>query len=119
MAFAWEEYLTLAESIEQGGHGFHPEAAARSAVSRAYYAAFCYARNFARDNQGFVPTKKARDHYLLREHFRLEKMTQIMADLEDLRIWRNKCDYDDAVEHLQRILSSAVTKARAVVDFFP
>ena len=71
MSFNWKEYFNLA-LVLQGLYpqGFVQEAAFRCSVSRAYYAAFCYARNNARDNLGFTPTHTGRDHGLVREHFR-------------------------------------------------
>ncbi len=119
MAFSWEEFLNLAAHLALGGHGLHPEASSRSAVSRAYYAAYCYARNHARDNEGFVPTGTARDHVRLRDHFSLGQKTQLADDLEDLRIWRNDCDYEDVVTNLPTLLKSALKRAKDVLDALP
>ena len=44
MPFNWREYLELARFLAgQAGPGFSQEAAARAAISRAYYAAYGYA----------------------------------------------------------------------------
>ncbi len=69
MAFDWREYLDLARSLTQPGTGFTQEAALRCAMSRAYYAAFCHARNYARDHHGFMPAYDPSDHKLVRDHF--------------------------------------------------
>ena len=47
MKFDWEEYFNLAKELA----GTTEEAKLRSAVSRAYYSAFCLARNYLRDIQ--------------------------------------------------------------------
>lgn len=47
MNFDWEEYFNLAKELA----GTTEEAKLRSAVSRAYYSAFCLARNYLRDIQ--------------------------------------------------------------------
>ncbi len=66
MAFDWKEFHSLAQFLESlQGSNFSAEAALRSSVSRSYYAAFCQARNSARDEQGFIPLKKPRTMYSL------------------------------------------------------
>jgi len=55
MAFDWREYFKLSQFLQGQGVSFTQEAAFRCAVSRAYYAAFCHARNYARDRLGFSP----------------------------------------------------------------
>jgi uncharacterized protein (UPF0332 family) len=48
MTFDWREYLTLAENLCTNSHTFpNQEACFRVAISRAYYAAFCTARNYS------------------------------------------------------------------------
>ena len=55
MSFAWAAYLTLAEALFRERVTFaDKEACCRAAISRAYYAAFCAARNHARDNEGLT-----------------------------------------------------------------
>lgn len=67
MAFDWREYLELAkELVSQANSGYSAEAAERSAVSRAYYAAFCHARNDAETFLGFQRTGRPEDHQNLR-----------------------------------------------------
>lgn len=115
--FDWREYLELARFLQTiTGSGFSSNAACRSAVSRAYYAAFCHARNYARDRLGFVPSGEARDHTLVREHLKNRGMVNIAAKLESLRRWRNSCDYDDAVPSIPRIVSAALSTAESVFE---
>ena len=45
MRFDWREFLDLAYFWGRGDTRYSQESAYRSAVSRAYYAAFCYACN--------------------------------------------------------------------------
>lgn len=48
--FDWAQYLTLAEDLREGrGSTVNEEARLRSAVSRAYYTAFCLARDLLID----------------------------------------------------------------------
>jgi hypothetical protein len=48
VSFDWVEFLALANDLRgRLGALYSEEAANRTAVSRAYYAAFCHARNYA------------------------------------------------------------------------
>jgi len=67
MPFDWTEFLALARELGRySGPSYSPEAARRTSVSRAYYAAFCYARSYAENRFGFRRTRTGRDHSLLR-----------------------------------------------------
>jgi len=117
MAFDWQDYLQLARFLRgQPGDGFAREAALRSAVSRAYYAAFCHARNRARDEHGFRPTGTPEDHRLVQDFLRRLGLHAAADDLDDLRKWRNACDYDDVVHNADAVADSAIRRAQAVVN---
>ncbi len=117
MVFDWREYLNLARFLSGNAEmNFAPEAAFRSAMSRAYYAAFCHARNYARYHQGFVPTHTAKDHTRVREYFQKLEMNEIATRLDSLRKWRNNSDYDDTVSNISIMLSSAIKEAEKVVN---
>lgn len=116
MAFDWRDYLSLAQTLQSAPtSGVNPEAVLRSAVSRAYYAAFCHARNNARDRHGLVPRYSGDDHSLVRRHFQARRAKGVGDVLEDLRKWRNICDYADSVNNLPGILTSAINGAQKVI----
>ncbi len=116
MPFDWKEYLELAKDLAgQTNAGYSLEAKERSAVSRAYYAAFCHARNYAKVKLRFIPTGTAKDHIRLRDHFKKVK-PQIASQLERLREWRNQCDYDDQVSNLGHLVRNALLTAESVVQ---
>jgi len=92
------EYIELAVLLtREGAYGTHQDAKLRSAISRAYYAAFLRARYYL--------TYKARDlsvprdgaaHTYVREKFRSTNDTvrqEIWQGLDDLRKARNQADY--------------------------
>jgi len=117
MAFDWKEYLSLAYFLDRrSGTNFSSEASSRAAISRAYYAAFCHARNYARDYDGFVPIMKVKDHEYVREHFRQNGQSNIAMCLDELRQWRNYCDYYDIVYALPQRLKSALQNAQDIID---
>lgn len=120
MAFHWDEYLRLARFLETAGsRQYTQEAARRSATSRAYYAAFCHARNFARDQHGFQPSYNVPDHGDVRAHFGTHGMPEIADKLRELRQWRNLCDYRDTVHSLERLVANAISRADEVLSSLP
>lgn len=117
MPFVWEEYLFLAQYLQTyTSTVFSQEAAFRCAVSRSYYAAFCHARNYARDHQGFIPSNKGDDHGRVRAHFHTRGDIIVAMSLDKLRQWRNQCDYDDTVTGLTPLLSSAIAEAQKIFN---
>jgi len=119
MAFDWREFLDLAKALQSSFRASHlVEAASRSAVSRAYYAAFCHARNYAERHFGFRRTGKGKDHGLLRKHLgRQGPAWKKLADnLGDLHEWRKMCDYDDVVANLHIIVPEAITTAENIMN---
>ena len=119
MSFDWTEYLKLARYLHGEPSTYSQEAAYRSAASRAYYAAFCHARNYAQDQHGFAPNYRAEDHKDLRSHFECWGMGGIARKLDSLRQWRNRCDYRDTVSNISRLAASAIKDADAVISRLP
>ena len=102
MSFDWTEYHSLAQEL--AGQPVSPrpaeqEARLRAAISRAYYAVFCRARNHLRDKERrTIPRKDI--HKYVREEFRSrpdQLRQQIGHDLNRLHIDRCKADYEDTV----------------------
>jgi hypothetical protein len=125
MVFDWRGYLTLAKFLhDDNGVSYPEEAAKRAAVSRAYYAAFCYARNFARNKLGFTPAYRARDHGDLILHYaaseKLDPALLGIADaLDELLGYRRTCDYDDEVvvfTDLNSLVDHALEDAQKIID---
>ncbi len=120
MAFDWYDYLVLAHLLHtQAGNGIPVEAAWRTAVSRAYYAAFGHAYQYACTYLQFVPRRKpedkAQDHGRLKAH--LQPRRHLVAqELGRLRHWRNACDYEDLLSTtpLPQTVVSAIAAAEYV-----
>ena len=120
MVFHWDEYLRLARFLESAGsRHFNQEAAQRSAASRAYYAAFCHARNSARDHHQFEPDYDQEDHSRVRADFTARGMRDIADKLRELRQWRNMCDYQDTVYNLQTLVFNAISRANEILSSLP
>lgn len=119
MPYNWTEFLDLARFLQGGaGEGYTEQAALRSAVGRAYYAAFNYACVHAEDNLSFNRTRTGDDHSLLRQHLQTRGKSEIAALLDDLRLWRNTCDYDDTkpIRLITVLVGPAISKAQELID---
>ena len=118
--FDWAEYLALAQELV--GQQVPPagqEAHQRAAISRAYYAAFCKARNRLRDKEGHqdIP-KSARAHRYVSDPFRNssdQARNEIGAHLDRLRLDRNKADYDDSVAGIHGMAATDLILAAQVL----
>ena len=120
MSFHWGEFLVLASSLREKPHSPGPqEASLRTAISRAYYAAFCSARNFARDYEGLALTNTGQDHFRVISHFQSandSKYQKIGAALDRLRMNRGKADYGDAVDALPSVALVSVHMAERLLN---
>jgi hypothetical protein len=124
MAFNWREYLDLARWLQTNTPpGMSDECARRCAVGKAYYAAFCYARNYARDYLNFSPRNDPDDHGRLRAHLKQKRRSGTAQSLDRLRGWRNDCDYADDVPggpaSLDAMLVAAIQEAEYVFASLP
>lgn len=121
MSFDWEEYLKLAEALQADPNTPGPaEAALRAATSRAYYAAFKCALNFA-CSEGFEPTYSGNDHWNVRRHFRDYKPNKtrrkISVELGRLYDNRRKADYSDTLSTSANTLAYlTIRMARSVLN---
>jgi len=99
--FDWGNYLALADNLlNPKEDGTHDEACLRSAVSRAYYAVFHRARDFAVSKNNIlldsIKSQRHSEHLSLQEFFTGDSdltYKQIGADLSRLHRKRVDCDY--------------------------
>lgn len=118
MKFDWQKYLELAQELIEGDTN---EAKQRSSISRAYYAAFCYARNYLRDYLDFKPRNDKNEHQAVIKEFQKydrknRKMIEIGNDLSRLRLDRNKADYNDIFMSLGSKAPYALKLAKNIID---
>ena len=120
MSFDWEKYLVLADSLYHNCGTFsHKEACLRAAVSRGYYAAFCSARNFARDNDSLDLDNTGRDHGTVKRFYKDTSDIQrkkVGILLGRLRDYRNKADYVDAVPQLESDTQAALNVSHQIIS---
>ena len=122
MKFDWSEYFNLAKELAETSQ----EAELRSAVSRAYYSAFCLARNYLRDIQHDPKLWRQKTYDINAHQYVAEKfiynqsksqiMIEIGKDLSRLRKMRNKADYEDTMFNLKREARTALMLAQNIIS---
>ncbi len=122
MKFDWSEYFYLAKELAETSE----EAELRSAVSRAYYSAFCLARNYLRDIQldprlSWHKTYDINAHQYVAEKFiynqsKSQTMIEIGQNLNRLRKMRNKADYEDIIFYLKKEARTALMLAQNIIS---
>jgi len=96
------------------------EASMRSAVNRAYFAAFHKTKMFAQSSG--VKFSGSKRSYIHKDIIKFlvgyndEKVKLLGPGLDRLRDNRNKCDYADAVNNLKRIAENAVITAKEIFN---
>lgn len=98
MSFDWKTYLEVSEMLVKHQITGLEEACLRSAISRAYYAAFGTANSYLKKQGTTIPAIDT--HKFLRSEFKKSPDTikkKIGNNLE--RLWRDRkdADYNDAI----------------------
>lgn len=120
MTFSWKHYISLATELCSRTD----EPALRSAISRAYYGAFCYSRNYlvnksrissSRNDQAAIH-KTVIDYFIDSED---EDENTAGEYLSNLRKKRNEADYDTNFlvynENILKIIGNA-NKVVEIID---
>jgi uncharacterized protein (UPF0332 family) len=120
MSFNWSEYLALAQELfDMSPTSAIKEADLRSAISRAYYAAFCQSRDhLIYKDRDPIPYEVNAHEYIVKRFenssdARRQKIGQL---LHHLRSTRNIADYQDVFfGDLQGRAKAALAEARRVI----
>lgn len=118
MSFNWSEYLQLARQLAgKAAISADREARLRSAISRAYYAAFIEARNYLRDGKGYSIPGKNTHRYIIQTFKNDANLDyqKIGQNLERLRVRRNQADYDDTFSNLPNITTRSLKLAAKTI----
>jgi uncharacterized protein (UPF0332 family) len=111
MTFDWRKFFELAQDLASRRDS---EASLRSAVSRAYYAVHCSARDLARLN-----TSGARDaHKIVIEYYenRRGRAWSVGNTLAILLRERKHADYDDAPAVTPAKASTSIIRAQTALE---
>lgn len=121
IVFDWEEYLNLAKDLVARNIAQSQEdAILRSAISRAYYAAFHKAKALAPSShfisRGFSSHREVID-FLQRSQNVVER--QLGVDLDRLRRNRVKADYEDQINGLLSLTQFSLNLAQTLISHIP
>jgi uncharacterized protein (UPF0332 family) len=109
--------LSLAKSLASSGE--KDEARLRSSISRAYYAAFCTARNHLRDEEHKIIPDENVHSYVINQLYCLGKRSngrKLALELRRLRNHRNRADYDDSISGLSSMSQDALIRSERIVS---
>lgn len=116
--FDWKNYLTLASLMYAVSHiRIMSECLQRSSVGRAYYCVYNEWSIEAINKFGFVPKKNSKDHGRLRQVLKKKGLIMVAQELDELRKWRNECDYNDHVANVKILNKNALFKARKLLSY--
>ncbi len=113
MAFDWEEYLILANTLRVNVD----EASKRSAISRAYYSVYNRARLFATQKLGYVYREGEQSHNFMWSRFTGRGLNAIQMNGKRLKDIRVKADYNDEFPDIDDDLTSAFHYTNNVLTY--
>lgn len=114
MNFEWCSYLDLAECMTSSPATENVEACYRTAISRAYYAAFCTAREYL--NQKTSASYNGGDaHRKVREDLRRCGKSRIANQLETIMDSRHKADYYNTFNNPKSEALKTISKAKEII----
>lgn len=119
MSFDWSDYLSVAKELANIAATTNQEAKLRSAISRAYYAAFIKARNHLRDREGLLIPRTSDAHSYVSQQFKSSPnaVRQLLAEkLVRLRRFRRQADYVDTFPGLTGITQTALRLSQEVIS---
>ena len=124
MSFEWSQYLRLADWLAVNpSSGGNDEASQRSAISRAYYAAYCSARNQLESSGERRRSGGHDDHRELSTYLQRSYKTtpRAKAGLRLGRLYRARCqaDYDNSISNLPATTQDALATARDILQLVP
>ena len=121
MSFDWTDYLRLANELcAKPFSSRNTEAKRRSAISRAYYAAFGRSRGHLRRRDGDrnIPIGPEAHEYVRLKFERNPNRTRRRVASNLARLWdgRNKADYNDVMKGLGSLSRMAIRLADQVMQ---
>ena len=120
VTFDWEEYYKLAQELS-GVTTVSSNIVAkfRCSISRAYYAAYCLARNHLRDVDGIPIPKKHAHTFVIKQYTSHANIVRkrIGTNLNRMKKRRVKADYKEVFHgDLPRITQDSVQTTKDILD---
>jgi len=110
--FEWSDFLDLAEDLAAlPDH----DAAARTAISRAYYATFHAGRDYL--DRAHIPVDRGRNAHFQVQTELQKRSTEIGLEIALLHSWRKQADHDtQSIPNAETLARSAVSLARETIS---
>jgi uncharacterized protein (UPF0332 family) len=130
MDFNWERYLDVSKKIKNlmtstPKDSELAEAFFRTSASRAYYAIYHLALEFAKDNLGYDDRRDRREgegsHQRLRNYylgFDNEDYKKLSKLLSKMHQYRKACDYDKAINYPRGLMDASIKSADDALIIF-
>lgn len=111
--FAWSRYLELAKELALRTD----EASLRSAISRAYYAAYCTARNALRSRRELGVDVRESHAVVWNAFLSRPDPNQRKIGMEGKRLHmaRRRADYEDVIPNLAHLVQGTLLQADALL----
>jgi uncharacterized protein (UPF0332 family) len=113
MSFEWSDFLAVADALLIAESDVHREASLRTAIGRAYYAAFGVARGRARSVR-LATRRSAAEHGEVAAFYAKqygERGEEVAIVLGRLRNRRNAADYDDELADVEAVCNLSIEDA--------
>ena len=115
MTFDWSEFYRFAEYLQKDSSFDCQEAVQRTIVSRAYYAAFCMAKETA-ERKYKIPFKgNGTDHRRICVEYAKRERRDISDALRELRKFRNMCDYQKDIKNMHNLTESSLRLSHEIM----
>lgn len=124
MDFNWNDYLDLAKSLQKSTSNKIKieEACCRTAVSRAYYAVYHIALDFAERNLGyskFIGRNVGKNHRKLGIYYKRcseYEYRNLGGILERMHKDRISCDYYNPTNNVKSMMNNAILDANDILE---
>jgi len=113
--FNWNEFYLLAKHLSSDYSFDCPEAVQRTIVSRAYYASFCMAKEVLHHKYKITVPQAATSHEYVRFEYGKLGRNDIKNALDELRQYRNCCDYNNNVKDLYVLVKLSLKISEEII----
>ena len=117
MSFDWLEYLHLAQNLAGQTIVISEQAKLRSAISRAYYAAFHQAKRFLENKEHLtIPLQNVHKFVINQFQNYPDPVRQKIGNrLQVLRGYRNQADYEESITITIKTCQESLILARRII----
>jgi hypothetical protein len=113
--FNWHDFFQLAEHLNNDYSFYSQEAVQRTIVSRPYYAVFGMAKEVLEHKYKITIPQNPASHTYVRIEYEKQGRNDIKNALNDLRRYRNCCDYNKNVKDMHIIVRKSLKLSEKII----